>query len=322
VLVIQLAKIGDLVCTTPLLRALANRGDDVTVVCLERTAPILAGNTAVHRVITVDLQRIGLFFAVRALQPDVTIALFPHAFNAMLGLWSGAPEILYAGGKPKGIVTTFFRFFYRHRLEYSRGTRTYDFYMQVAEAVRASRVPYVHEVTVTQAERDAGAKLLPEKTAVLAVSAGNRIKEWPIERFIEIGQELSSRGWTVAFSSTDKAKTSAAAARVPNAIDIGGLSLRALIGALSRAKLLVSVDTGPLYIAHALGVPVVDIIGPVDPREQPPPEGPTVAHVRAPGIEPSSFVAETLRHSTADQRASLENTTVDMVMQGIDRVTK
>jgi ADP-heptose:LPS heptosyltransferase len=30
------------------------------------------------------------------------------------------------------------------------------------------------------------------------------------------------------------------------------------------------VDTGPIYVAEAFGTPTVDIVGPVDEREQPP----------------------------------------------------
>lgn len=43
--------------------------------------------------------------------------------------------------------------------------------------------------------------------------------------------------------------------------------LKALI---AQAGLFVAVDTGPVYIAEAFGTPTVDIVGPMDEREQPP----------------------------------------------------
>lgn len=39
---------------------------------------------------------------------------------------------------------------------------------------------------------------------------------------------------------------------------------------ISKMNLFISVDTGPIYIAEAFGVPTIDIVGPMDEREQPP----------------------------------------------------
>jgi ADP-heptose:LPS heptosyltransferase len=39
---------------------------------------------------------------------------------------------------------------------------------------------------------------------------------------------------------------------------------------ISKLGLFVSSDTGPIYIAEAFGVPTVDIVGPVDEKDQPP----------------------------------------------------
>lgn len=40
--------------------------------------------------------------------------------------------------------------------------------------------------------------------------------------------------------------------------------------AVSMLDLFISVDSGPIYIAEAVGVPTVDIVGPMDEKEQPP----------------------------------------------------
>ncbi len=104
-------------------------------------------------------------------------------------------------------------------------------------------------------------------------------------------------------------------------IDAGGLGLRFLAGVIRRAALFVSVDTGPLYIAHAFDVPLVDIVGPVDSREQPPIENNRVVLVLPPShIKPSSFVCETLRVTSKEQREALDSITVDDVVRAINRV--
>lgn len=73
-------------------------------------------------------------------------------------------------------------------------------------------------------------------------------------------------------------------------------------------------------IIHSFGVPLIDIIGPVDPREQPPIPGDKVELVVPPGIKPSSFVAETLRISNEEQRKAIDVTTVDMVITAAERL--
>ena len=50
----------------------------------------------------------------------------------------------------------------------------------------------------------------------------------------------------------------------------GFFRLHELPALLKKMKLFISVDSGPLYIANALGVPVVDIGGCYDIREQTP----------------------------------------------------
>ena len=53
----------------------------------------------------------------------------------------------------------------------------------------------------------------------------------------------------------------------PGVIDgLGRLSLRHLAAVMERCRLVVGSDTGPLHLAVALGVPVVGLYGPDDPR--------------------------------------------------------
>ena len=45
----------------------------------------------------------------------------------------------------------------------------------------------------------------------------------------------------------------------------GSAGLRALVASLRAARLVLGGDTGPLHLAHALGVPVLCVMGPTDP---------------------------------------------------------
>ncbi len=338
-LIIQLGKIGDMVCTTPLFRAMhtADPSLAITVMCLSAPAEILVENPCVSGILALHEDRFsgfrGRLRLCRRLLRDnysVTVCVLPGTFNALLGLWSCAPRRLHVTGGRIGPLGKFFHLFFTDRLRFERGTRTYDHYMAIAKQLGYPPVPYKHEIYLTNDEQDEADRwiedleLVGKKFAVLSLTAGNALKEWPLERFVQVARQLIGQyGMTVLFSSSDTARTEQARILLSHheGIDAGGLSLRFLAGVIRRAALFVSVDTGPLYIAHAFDVPLVDIVGPVDPREQPPIEHGHVALVLPPPpIKPSSFVCETLRVSSEEQREALNSITVEYVMNAISRV--
>ncbi|MDO8468855.1 MAG: glycosyltransferase family 9 protein [Candidatus Peribacter sp.] len=339
VLVVQAAKIGDVVCMTPLFRSLHDHGDHVTVLCLRRTGEVLTHHPCVDAMIHIDDPMFrGLSGAFRLWREffcgrfDVSMVLFPASSLSMMGLWSASPVRIYTRGRMMSLMERWFRLFYTHRIHYRRHTRTFDHYMFLAGLIGVKPVAYRHEIFLTDAEeqfafswiQDHGVRA-DQRFAAISLRAGNALKEWPIERFVAVARHIIDRhSLHVVFLDLDQRVTDHALALLADPSHASGgcrLSLRHLAAIIKRASLFVSVDTGPLYMAHAFGVPLVDIIGPVDPEEQPPPAGERVELVLPPPpCEPSSFVADTLRAPTAAQQAALEGTTVGMVTDAIDAV--
>jgi len=252
----------------------------------------------------------------------------------MMGLWAASPVRIYTRGRVMTLMERWFRLFYTHRMHYRRHTRTFDHYMTLAGLIDVKPVAYRHEIFLTDAEeqfafswiQDHGVRL-DQRFAAISLRAGNMLKEWPIEQFVSVAQHIiRCHSMHVIFLDLDQRITDRALAILADPAHASGgcrLSLRHLAAVIKRASLFVSVDTGPLYMAHAFGVPLVDIIGPVDPQEQPPPAGPRVALVLPPPpCEPSSFVADTLRTPTQAQQAALERTTVAMVTDAVDAVLR
>ncbi len=100
--------------------------------------------------------------------------------------------------------------------------------------------------------------------------AGRAIKEWPIERFVELaGRLVKEKGATLVLtgSAGESAKSSAIRAAVPGAVlDLAGkLSLAGLAEMMSACDAFVSCDTSAMHFACAIGVPSVAIFGPSDP---------------------------------------------------------
>lgn len=111
-------------------------------------------------------------------------------------------------------------------------------------------------------------------------------KRWLPERYAAVGDTLARRtGARVAIvgGPAERAlgESIAGGMREPARVLCGETSLSQLAGVLSRLRLLVTNDSGPMHVAAALGVPVVAVFGPTDSRETGP-VGDTHAIVREP----------------------------------------
>lgn len=112
---------------------------------------------------------------------------------------------------------------------------------------------------------EAAARVPPDERplVVLQPGASDPRRRWPAEKFAHIGDELQKRGARIVINGNEEETLLARAVlnhMQQPAEDVSGrLSLSGLCGLLGRACLLVSNDTGPLHLAHALRTPCVGI---------------------------------------------------------------
>lgn len=100
-------------------------------------------------------------------------------------------------------------------------------------------------------------------------------KRWPAERFGEVASRVArDLGGPVYVlwgpGERPLAEQVCAAASNGAAEPTPETTLLDIVAVIARARLVVSGDTGPLHIAAALGVPLVGIFGPTDPRRNGP----------------------------------------------------
>ncbi len=124
-----------------------------------------------------------------------------------------------------------------------------------------------------EAERWASERVreLGSRPVLVNVGATKPANRWIPERFGELARALRAElGLPVVLTGgpADRATADRAlAAAGSEVVDlVGRTSLRELVALTSRARLFIGCDTGPMHIAAALGIPVVALFGPADPR--------------------------------------------------------
>jgi heptosyltransferase-2 len=123
-----------------------------------------------------------------------------------------------------------------------------------------------------------GAELLGSEGPWIAVNPGaafGSAKQWLPERFATVADRLATEtGSEVVFvggaAERPVAERLVASGRVRARILCGETTLAELSGVLSRCRLLLTNDSGPMHLAAAQGVPVVAVFGSTDWRETAP----------------------------------------------------
>jgi heptosyltransferase-1 len=103
-----------------------------------------------------------------------------------------------------------------------------------------------------------------EGSIVLLPGAGKANKLWPVERFLELAQQLGPKALAV-WGPGERELAEQTGARVAPATN-----LRELAWLLQKAEVVIGGDTGPLHLADALGTKVIGLYGPTDPRRNGP----------------------------------------------------
>ena len=138
--------------------------------------------------------------------------------------------------------------------------------LEVASLVGARTANLEPRLYVTKGDLKEAGKVIPEGDGLLVTlhpGAGDRRRRWPPEKFAAVGDALAGVGARVAVVGIeeDRALISGIVdAMNHEALDLcGRLSLRGLVGLLSRCAVVVSNDSGPLHLAAAVGVATVGI---------------------------------------------------------------
>lgn len=139
-------------------------------------------------------------------------------------------------------------------------------YLEVVGMVGARTDGLSPHMAVTDTDVDESLRLVPHQERPLAVvhpGASEPRRRWPASGFAAVADALAGAGAAVVLMGGED--ESEVAARVgesmtATAIDTSGrLSIRGLVGLLSRAAVYIGNDSGPLHLARAVGTASVGV---------------------------------------------------------------
>jgi lipopolysaccharide heptosyltransferase II len=298
ILLVRLRQIGDVVFTTPAIRALRERYPDAHLAYLvePHAAPVVARNPHLDEIIVAPPGR-----AVRGLSADAALIrrLRAAAFDVTIDFHGGPRASLFTwlSGAPVriGYDVAGRAWMYTRRVPRPRGLRArhsvenqWDL-VSALEVGAPDRETFPVEMPVDPAaEAGVAVRLMQagvsrsDELIVLHVSAGNPFRRWPVASFARVAAALADAGArrrvvvTSGPSEQDAAGRVVAEARrqlgasADRVLVCGEFTLTELRALVDRAALYVGGDSGPMHIAATSRVPMVSLYGPTLPARSAP----------------------------------------------------
>ncbi len=205
----------------------------------------------------------------------------PNATNILAPFWAMIPKRVavypdYLGGTLKRLLRL------STHIEYHIYPRTaLETYLR---SLRHLGVGFSSLNKEVYASPDAEAKVAPyvammdgSQAVGIALGTGNAMKDWGKENFLRLASRIvNETPHSVVFLGSEKEQAAGEALRASLHSDkrvlnlSGAFSLEDAPAVIKRLSLVIGVDTGLIYMADALNVPVVDIAGPCDTADQRP----------------------------------------------------
>jgi len=287
ILVIQTAKIGDLICSTPVFREVKQKYSNAHLAIITNpvTRELLENNPYVDEIITirpVDYKglsgKIRLSNLIRKGQYDIAICLNPNVPFALALFWGLVPVRLSIMPNFSGLTFKLASVFFTYMEKHASGQLITETYVKMLNAVGIKSNDISKEAYKSKSADIKTRQILGEINKPLigiAVSSGNKLKELGIEKITELINMLLDRMevYIVLIGSGQDRETADAVVntvlkkdRITNTT--GKLTLSELPALVERLSLFIGVDTGITYMADALSIPIVHIAGPIDTSEQ------------------------------------------------------
>jgi lipopolysaccharide heptosyltransferase II len=294
ILLVRLRQIGDVVFTTPAIRALREQFPDalLSYIVEPAAAPIVIPNPLIHEVIVAPRRRgvqgmlddFALGRRLRARRFDLAIDFHGGPRASLLTWLSRAPRRI--GYRIIGRSWMYTTAIARPRTLRARHSVENQWDLLAALGIgppNPSRFPVEMPsdpvVSAAVADRLARAGVTEDdRLIVIHVSAGNPFRRWPTAYFVDLAVSLAAadpqRRVLITSGPSEQgaaerviaeARTRLGVERADHVLSCGEFSLQELRSLLERVALYIGGDSGPLHVASTTHVPIVGLFGPTLP---------------------------------------------------------
>ena len=275
ILLIRLSSLGDIVLTSPAIRAVRSHFPNarISMLVASQSADLLTENPHLDEVIQFDrhakdkdtAEMVRLFRVLRERQFDLTID-FQRKFRTSLLAYSSGAKCRVGYHQPNGILCSV-------RVPDSSG-HAIDRYFALLQAVGIEAKDRTLELFITESDRTYAREAMEKQgicidrpTVGLFPGAGWKLREWMPDRFAAIGDRLVKDfdAQVLVFGGPNECQLA------NHVIDLmteqaisfaGNHPIRQLAALIERCNLFLTNDTGPMHIAAALRTPTIALFGP------------------------------------------------------------
>jgi lipopolysaccharide heptosyltransferase II len=290
-LIIKLISVGDVLFTTPAVRALrlGFPRAHLTYLVGSWSKGVIEDNPNLNEVIVYDAPRhssdrwrawlstLSCLRRVRRKRFDLAVIFHRTSFAGLLALLAGIPNRVGFDYHGQGRFLT-------RKVAYEVGKHEVDRYLDVVRCLGLSPGGLWTEMQVGKKEQDEASQLLranglkTDERMVAVLPGGGKnpgtfmpTKRWPADRFARLIDEMVRRFQVKVLlvgGPGDEEVVNDVISQIqsPAVNLVGKTTFKQLAAVLQRCQLFIGGDSGPLHIAAAVGTPTVGIFGPSDPR--------------------------------------------------------
>ena len=340
ILIVRTDRIGDVVLTTPAIRALRQSYPEsrISILVTPITEDIVKGNECIDEVIVDDRQKehkglrgyINLVQTLRRKKFDLAIIYHTKKRTNLTCFLAGIPVRMGYKNNKFGFLLNWPVSDVRHKGE--RHEAQYCLDVLKALGVQSDDLKLdlpVDEQSFRWVEQSWKKHGITDKDRLVAIHPGasDPAKRWPDNRFAQLMdiliEQYSAKIFIIGNSDTGDTSKSIISLLKGNAIDLtGNTTIGQLAGLLARCDLLVSNDSGPVHIAAGVGTPVVSIFTRNQPGINPQRWRPLGEKSRVVSVKPFQSDGVSFRKAQAMDVKYLELIETAEVLEAVDSIFK
>jgi len=292
--IIKSGAIGDILMTTPLVRALRKAYPDakITYIVGEKFVGILKGNKSIDEIIPFDTKKLfdsGFFEKISHFRQfarllrgrfDTCFVLDKSYLAGLFAYWCKIPRRIGFDRSGEGFANT-------DNIKYRDVKHEIEYYLDLLKPIDTEQDGVKMELAINKNNIKFADSFFEENNirrgAIIGIAPAvtkdpGKMKSpraWPVRNYIELVQRLIEIYKTkiIFFGSKDDAETidTIQSKITKNAYNSAGLTtVKQAAALIKKCDIFVTHDCGLMHVAAAMGVPVISIFGPTDPRRKAP----------------------------------------------------